>query len=114
MDKYRHRVVGFYPSLDEVNRVLALMVAKGMAANLLPDGPSRAGADPTADSDDVLKDLLRDGAIGTEVGAGAASVFAAADGGPFLASPALGALYLFAWTASVGGLVGALVGAPRA
>ena len=77
----------------------------------------RAGADANADSDDVLKDLLRDGAIGTAVGtaagAGVSIALAAANLTLFIASPVLGALYLIGWGASLGGLVGAVVGSER-
>lgn len=70
-----------------------------------------------SDSDDVLKDLLRDGAIGTAVGtaagAGVSIALAAAQLTLFIASPVLGALYLIGWGASLGGLVGAVVGAER-
>lgn len=120
MEKYLHRVVGFYPSLIEANHARDLIVAKGVAATrirVLPDGTSGAEADMKADSDDVRKDLLRDGAIGTAVGTvaggGAAIALASADVGLFLASPMLGALYLVGWTASLGGFLGALVGAQR-
>lgn len=120
MDSYLHRVVGLYPSLDEANQARDLIVAKGMASTqirVLTRGATGAGADTKSDSDDVLKDLLRDGAIGTAVGtaagAGVSIALAAASLTLFIASPVLGALYLVGWGASLGGLVGAVVGAER-
>lgn len=117
MDKYLQSVVGFFPSLVEANRARDLIVAKGMAAKqirVLPDGTSGAGAEMKPDSSDVLKNLLRKGAIGaamgTVVGGGAAIALAAADVDLLLADPMLGALYLTGWTASLGAFLGALVG----
>lgn len=124
MDPYLHRVVGLYPSLDLAHQARDLMVAKGLPSTqirVLTAGSrgavAAAGADAKSDSDDVLKDLLRDGAIGTAVGtaagAGVSIALAAANLTLFIASPVLGALYLVGWGASLGGLVGAVVGAER-
>lgn len=120
MDHYLHRVVGLYPSLVEAHQARDLLLAKGMASaqvRVLAGDSSGAATDAKADSDDVLKDLLRDGAIGTAVGtvagAGVSIAMAAASLTLFIASPVLGALYLVGWGASLGGLVGAVVGAER-
>lgn len=124
MAPYLHRVVGLYPSLDLAHEARDLMIAKGLPATqirVLTAGSmgavAVAGADAKADSDDVLKDVLRDGAIGTAVGtaagAGVSIALAAANLTLFIASPVLGALYLVGWGASLGGLVGAVVGAER-
>jgi hypothetical protein len=125
MDSYLHRVIGLYPSLDEANHARDLVVAGGLAPTqirVLATGSASAGADSNSgdeksDSDDVLKDLLRDGAIGTAVGsvagAGVSIALAAANLTLFIASPVLGALYLIGWGASLGGLVGAVVGSER-
>ena len=120
MDRYLHRVVGLYPSRSEADLARNRLVANGMAPEqikLLASAPADAGAEAKADSDDVLQDLLRDGAIGTAVGtaagAGVSIALAAANLTLFIASPVLGALYLIGWGASLGGLVGAVVGAER-
>lgn len=122
MNHCLHRVVGLYPSLAEAHQVRDLMVARGLAPaqlRVLTGGATGTGpgADATADSDDVRRDLLRDGAIGTAVGtaagAGVSIALAAANLTLFIASPVLGALYLVGWGASLGGLVGAMVGAER-
>jgi hypothetical protein len=116
MDSNLHRIVGLYPSLAEANEARDLMVADGMAAtqiSVLTAGPIGAGAESKSDSDDVLKDLLRDGATGAAVGtaarAGVSIALAAANLTLFIASPVLGALYLLGWRSSLGGLVGAAV-----
>lgn len=120
METYLHRIVGFYPTLFAAEAARDLVVAKGIAlpqTRLLTGGPAGAGPDSASDSDDVLKDLLRDGAIGTAVGtaagAGVSIAMAAANLTLFIANPVLGALYLLGWGASLGGLVGAVVGAER-
>lgn len=120
MNSYLHRVVGLYASLVEAHHARDLLVGKGIAATqikVLATGSTGAGAESKSDSDDVLKDLLRDGAIGTAVGtaagAGVSIALAAANLTLFIASPVLGALYLLGWGASLGGLVGAVVGAER-
>lgn len=120
MDSYLHRVVGLYPTLVEAVRARDLIIANGMASTqirLLTAGSAGDGADSKSDSDDVLNDLLRDGAIGTAVGtaagAGVSIALAAVNLTLFIASPVLGALYLVGWGASLGGLVGAVVGAER-
>lgn len=120
MNHYLHRIVGLYPSKVEANDARDRLVAEGVTSTqvrVLSAGPAGAAEDSKSDSDDVLKDLLRDGAIGTAVGtaagAGVSIALAAANLTLFIASPVLGALYLIGWGASLGGLVGAVVGAER-
>ena len=120
MDSYLHRVVGLYSSRTSAELVRDDMLThdlKPSQVRLLAPGSAAAASDATSDSDDVLKDLLRDGAIGTAVGtatgAGVSIALAAANLTLFIASPVLGALYLLGWGASLGGLVGALVGSER-
>ena len=124
MTPYLHRVVGLYPSQDLAQEARGLMIDKGLPSPQIRvltasamGAVAVAGADAKADSDDVLKDLLRDGAISTAVGTAAAAgvsiALAAANLTLFIASPVLGALYLLGWGASLGGLVGAVVGAER-
>jgi hypothetical protein len=120
MDPYLHRVVGLFPSLVEANHARDLILATGMAStqvSVLAAGATGTGGEAKTDSDDVLKDLLRDGAIGTVVGtaagAGVSIALAAANLTLFIASPVLGALYLVGWGASLGGLMGAMVGSER-
>ena len=117
MEKYLHRVVGLYVSRQDASLVVARLDSVGVPASKIRviepdigDGSPRA----TSDSDDVLQELLRGGAMGTAVGTltGAAGsiALAAANISLFVASPVLGALYLIGWGASLGGLVGAMAG----
>jgi len=120
MENYLHRLVGLYPTRVAAESAWASLLSQGFDSGqlrLLVPGSAAAGQDAAADSDDVLKDLLRDGAIGTAVGtaaaAGATIALAAANITLFIASPVLGPLSLLGWGASLGGLVGAVVGSER-
>ena len=122
MAPYLHRVVGLYSALALAHEARDLIVAKGMPSTQVrvltaSSTGGVAGAEVKSDSDDVLRDILRDGAVGTAVGtaagAGVSIAMAAANLTLFIASPVLGALYLVGWGASLGGLVGAVVGAER-
>jgi len=120
MEHDLHRIVGLYPTRRAADAARDELLNLGLApqqVRLLQPKPGGAGAEGQADSDDVLKDLLRDGAIGTAVGtvaAGGASIaLAAANITLFIANPVLGALYLLGWGASLGGLIGAVVGSER-
>lgn len=120
MEDYLHRVVALYPTRTLAEAARDDVQAHGLPPKqlrILTPGAAGAGPDAESDSDDVLKDLLRDGAIGTAVGtlagAGVTVALAAANITLFVASPVLGALYLLGWGASLGGLVGTVVGAER-
>jgi hypothetical protein len=117
MDTYLHRVLGFYAGRAPAEEVFIQLVRRGIPAEkvkILEPGEGGESAESKADSDDVLKELLREGAIGTAVGAlaGAAGTIAlaATNISLFVASPVLGALYLLGWGASLGGFVGAVAG----
>ena len=115
-----HRVVGLYQSRAAALSARDDLLSNGFAPrqlHLLAPGEGGLGVDAAADSDDVLKGLLRDGAIGTAVGtatgAGVSIAMAAVNLTLFIASPVLGPLALLGWGASLGGLVGAVVGSER-
>lgn len=120
MESYLHRIVGLYPTHAFADQARNDLLAQGFAPaqlHLLEPGSTTGGQDATADSDDVLKDLLRDGAIGTAIGtaagAGVTIAMAAANLTLFIANPVFGAMYLLGWGASLGGLLGAVVGSER-
>jgi hypothetical protein len=117
MDKYLHRILGFYATRTEAETVAGELLHLGLSPDqlrILEPGQG-AGGEGRADSDDVLKEMLVDGSIGTGVGAlaGAAGTVALglASVSLFIASPVLAALVMLGWGASLGGVVGALVGA---
>jgi len=116
MDKYLHRVLGVYATRAGAESVFTRLIQVGVPAEKVRIlEPGGGGADQEADSDDVLKEMLREGAIGTGVGtlAGAAGsiALAAANISLFIASPVLGTLVMLGWGASLGGIVGAAAGA---
>lgn len=118
MENYLHRVLGLYATRAAAQSASDQLVQRGMRPeNVKILEPGRDGADPDAkaDSDDVLKEVLREGAIGTAVGTlvGAAGTIAlaAANVSLFMASPVVGALAMLGWGASLGGIVGVATGA---
>lgn len=120
MENYLHRVLGLYATRAAAESVFDELVKCGVPAEkvrILEPGRGGGNQEAKADSDDVLKEVLREGAIGTAVGtvAGAAGTIAlaAANISLFIASPVLGALSMLGWGASLGGLVGAVAGAER-
>ncbi len=120
MESYLHRAVGLYIRRATADSARDKLIAAGLplqSIRILEPGNLPAGTDGAADSDDVLQDLLRDGAIGaavgTAAGAGVSIALAAANLTLFIANPVLGVLSLLGWGASLGGLVGAVVGAER-
>jgi hypothetical protein len=120
MGNYLHRILGLYAARAEAESVFEQLVRRGIPPEkitILEPGRGDGNEEAKADSDDVLKELLREGAIGAAVGtlAGAAGTIAlaAANITLFIASPVLGALYLLGWGASLGGFVGAVAGSQR-
>jgi hypothetical protein len=125
MKNYLHRVVGVYETRVVAEWVLDDIVLQGLAPeqiSILEPGSDEVGAggsagnsDVTADSDDVLREMLRDGAIGTAVGTVAGAVgtvaLSIANISLFIASPVVGALSMLGWGASLGAVVGAVAGA---
>jgi phage tail tape-measure protein len=117
MEQYLHRVLGFYATRSVAESVSKQLIRRGVPTEkLIILEPERDGAsaETKADSDDVVKKLLRGGAIGTLVGAlaGAAGTVALAIANItlFIASPVLGALYLIGWGGSLGAFIGAVAG----
>lgn len=118
MDTYLHRLFGLYSTRQAADAVRDLLVRNGIAPERVKvhePGQDRDTGDTTADSDDVLHEMLRVGALGTAAGAlaGAAGTmaFAAANVSLFIASPVIGTLAMMGWGASAGGLLGAAFGA---
>lgn len=110
-----HRVSALYTTPEEAMRVQARLIALGFSADrieILQDVPT---ASTTEGSDETLKHMVVDGAIGTAVGTGVGAVGTAmlwaANITLFVASPLVAPLAMLGWFASVGGIVGAVAGA---
>lgn len=118
MKNYLHRVLGLYATRAAAESARDLLAQRGLAPEkikILETERDSLGRAVKADSDDVLKEMLRDGAIGTAVGTLAGAVgtvaLAAANISLFIASPVLGTLSMLGWGASLGAIVGAVAGA---
>lgn len=109
-----HRVSALYTTREEAMRVQARLVGLGFSADrieILQDMPTPSA---TEGSDEILKHMVVDGAIGTAVGTGVGAVGTAllwaANITLFVASPLIAPLAMLGWFASVGGIVGAVAG----
>ena len=118
MENTLHRVFGLYATRAAAESARDLLAQHGLAPEkikILEAGRDGPGREAEADSDDVLKEMLRDGAIGTAVGTLAGAIgtaaLAAANISLFIANPVLGTLAMLGWGASTGAIVGAVVGA---
>lgn len=120
MKKYLHRVIGIYADETLANSAQEQLRTLGFEPDrirlLKPHAGAPGAASATrADSDDVLNEMLREGAVGTAVGAAAGAggtvALGLANAGLFIANPVLGTLVMLGWGASLGGLIGALDGA---
>lgn len=118
MENYHHYVSGLFVHRDQAEKAIAELVATGLPLSrihLFDKDSMSPTHKPTESSDTVLKDIVVDGAIGTVVGTGVGAVLSAAMVAAnvtlFIASPLIGPLVMLGWGASIGGLVGASVGA---
>ena len=118
MKEYVHYVSGFFAHSKEANDVLEKLVAQGLPRGrvLLYTELTKAPVhEPTESSNQVLKEILVDGTIGTAVGTGVGALvqvaLIATNVTLFVASPLIAPLVLLGWGASIGGLVGASIGA---
>lgn len=120
MEHYLHRVVGIFPTRAEAAAARDQLIENGLAPEkirLFESPRDAAGKRLDADSDDVLKEMLREGAIGTAVGTAAGAIgtaaIAAANVTLFVANPILTTLTMLGWGASLGAIVGGAAGAER-
>jgi hypothetical protein len=118
MNAYRHHVSGFFAQHVDAEYVLAQLLVLGLPRErlyLLDADPASCASASQADDNGVLTHVLVDGAIGTAVGTGigvlAELALVAANVSLFIASPLIAPLAMLGWGASLGGLVGAAVGA---
>ena len=120
MAEYRHYVSGFFSHRKDADASLALLVSQGLPRerlHIFTTGREPAAAQADSDSDNVLKDVLTTGAIGSAVGTGMGALaevgLVMANVSLFVASPLVAPLMLLGWGASLGGLMGATVGAAK-
>lgn len=111
----KHVFSAVYPSREEADGVRLQLEERGIRARqirICHEAPPQLADDG---SDDVLKDVLVDGGIGTLVGTGVGALgtlaIVASGVTLFVASPVVAPLAMLGWFASIGGVVGAAVGA---
>jgi hypothetical protein len=118
MDEYLHHVSGFFAHHKDADSAFSSLVERGLPRERLrifeTDSAPPASA-PQSESNEVLKNVLVDGAIGTAVGAGIGALgevaLVVANVSLFVASPLLAPLMMLGWGASIGALIGASAGA---
>jgi hypothetical protein len=118
MDEYRHLVSGFFAHREEAEGAFARLIERGVPRDRLQLFDAESGpavAETKGESNEVLTNVLVDGAIGTAVGTGigALAQLALVAGGVslFVASPLVAPLVMLGWGASLGAFVGAAAGA---
>ena len=118
MDQYHHHISGFFPHRKQAESALFRLVERGLPRERLrifkTDSAALASG-AQSNSDEVLKDVVVDGAIGTAVGTGIGAlgelVLVAANVSLFIASPLIAPLAMLGWGASLGALIGTTAGA---
>jgi len=118
MNEYRHHVSGFFAHREEAESAFSRLVEQGLPREQLrifATDPATTNTAPKEGSNEVLKDVFVDGAIGTAVGTGIGALgqiaLVAANVSLFFASPLIAPLVMLGWGASIGGFIGAVVGA---
>lgn len=110
-----HRVAAIYPTREEAEAVRQDLIAAGLAAGALDVRHADALPGAGEDSNETLKWVLVDGAVGTAVGTGLGAVGTlalwASGVSLFVASPVIAPLAMLGWFAGLGAVVGGAVGA---
>lgn len=120
MDEYRHHVSGFFAHRAEAEGALSRLVERGLPRAQLQLFDAESGPAITelkGQNNEVLTNVLVDGAIGTAVGAGIGALaqlaLVAGSVTLFVASPLVAPLVMLGWGASLGAFVGAAAGANK-
>ncbi len=104
MNEYCHHVAGFFAHREEVDCAFSRLIGAGLPRERLQkfESDSAFGApEQQAQSEEVLQNVLVDGAIGTAAGAGIGGLvelaLVAANVSLFVASPLVAPLMLLGW-----------------
>ena len=117
MRGYRHHLAGFFAHIEDAQSARCELEKRGLPGARLQifSAGSTAITPPAADSKAVLRDVLKQGAIGTAVGMGVGALaelaLLPASAGLLVASPLVAPLAMLGWGASIGGVIGAAKGA---
>ena len=117
MTEYNHHVSGFFVKRAEAQIALSKLKDREIPSEQLRIYDNATAARepaPDANSNTMLKNLIVDGAVGAAVGTGigvlAEVALVVANVSLFIASPLLAPLAMLGWGASLGGIVGAVIG----
>lgn len=118
MDEYRHHVSGFFADRDGAEGALSRLVERGLPREQLKLFDANSGtaeSELKGDNNEVLTNVLVDGAIGSAVGMGIGTLaqlsLVAANVTLLIASPLVAPLAMLGWGAALGALVGGAAGA---
>jgi hypothetical protein len=118
MSEYKHHVSGFFVNRAEAHIAFSKLVDQGIPTGQLRIYDNETAARepaPEANSNTALKGMIVDGAVGVAVGTGIGALaelaLVIANVSLFIASPLLAPLVMLGWGASLGGVVGAVIGA---
>lgn len=118
MNAYSHHISGFFTHYEAAENARSELVARGLPRDRLhifKSDSAEPTTGPQSDSNEVLKNVLVDGAIGTVVGTGLGALgelaLVAANVSLFIASPLIAPLAMLGWGASLGALIGTAAGA---
>jgi hypothetical protein len=118
MNDYRHHVSGIFPRHVDAESALSRLVMEGLPKNRMQIFESDSilpAVTQQEKSNEVLKDMVVGGTVGTAVGVGIGALaevaFVVANVSLFIASPLIAPLALLGWGASLGATAGATVGA---
>jgi hypothetical protein len=117
MAEYKHYVSGFFAKREDAQIALSKLSERGIPPDQLRIYDNETAARepvPEANSNTALKSLIVDGAVGAAVGTGIGALaevaLVVANVSLFLASPLLAPLAMLGWGASLGGVIGAVIG----
>jgi len=120
MDEQKHIVSGIYTTRAEAETVRDRLVERGLPRgqmNIVENAAASDGNPRMAEDNEMLKDVVIDGAIGTAVGTiigGLGQVALVATSVTlFVANPVVAPLFMLGWGAFIGGFVGAAVGVEK-
>lgn len=120
MRSHSHIVSGVYASRAEAETVRGKLIEQGLPRKQIKVVERVRAEDDNpklADDDQVLKEVLVDGTLGTLVGTGLGALgqvaLVAANVTLFVASPLTAPLAMLGWGAVLGGVVGAALGANK-
>lgn len=117
MTEYRHHVSGFFVKREEAQMAFSKLRDRGIPPDQLRiyDNETATGEPaPDTNSNTSLKSMIVEGAVGAAVGTGvgvlAEVALVVANVSLFIASPLVAPLAMLGWGASLGGLIGAVIG----